>query len=722
MKQVVQSLRNGQITVLDVPLPETPSRGYLVRVARTALSPGTERMTAELAKKSLVGKALERPDLVRKVVKKLGSDGIAGVREAISARLDAPQPVGYSAAGVVFARGVEATGLREGDRVACAGAGIANHAEWLSVPERLAVRIPDPVSDDDACFATVGAIAMQGVRILRPEVGEVVAVVGLGLIGQLTVQILRSAGCRVIGIDPVAARVALSKRLGADLAVTQAGGDLDEAAAALGALGGFDGVIVTAATKSGEPMALASRLCRKRGRISVVGAVGMELDRREIYRKELEVRMSTSYGPGRYDPEYEVAGHDYPAAYVRWTEQRNLSSFLDLVALGKVQVAPLVTHRIAAAKAGEAYALLDDREAGALGIVLEYPPAGEPVRTIEIPRVSGASGRSSADAKRAGVGLVGAGLFARSTILPILQKAGARLVSVASERGLSARAAGDRFAFARAVAGAEEVIGDKDVDAVFVLTPHGNHAALAAKILGAGKAAWVEKPLAIRVDELDGLVEALGKSDRLTVGFNRRFAPAILEARNFLARGGGPVSVMIRVAAGELPADHWQLDPKVGGGRLLGEGCHFIDLASYLAGSRVVRVSGSTSGQPGKEAIHLLLEMERGNTAVIACHAVGDPALPKEWIEVSAGGRTARIDDYKKLTLSGGKGAGSKSWWTRDKGHAELVRRFLDAVRTGGPMPIPVGDILASTAATLAAAEAVAAGAPRVPAVISEGQ
>jgi polar amino acid transport system substrate-binding protein len=708
MKQVAQSLKDGKIEILDVPPPEAPARGYLVRVSRSVVSPGTERMTSELAKKSIVGKAIERPDLVRKVVSKVMTDGLRGAMDAISARLDQPAPVGYSVAGVVERVGREVVdGFRPGDRVACAGAGIANHAELVAVPKLLAARVPEGVSDEDAAFGTLGAISLQGVRILEPSLGEVVVVIGLGLLGQFAAQLARAAGCRVVGLDPVASRGELALSLGID-AVTTRSEEVEAFLTKLGAPLGADGVLVCAATKSDEPLRLAASFCRKKGRISLVGAVGMNLDRRELYTKELDLRMSTSYGPGRYDPQYESAGIDYPLPYVRWTEQRNIASFLDLVAGGRVRCAPLVTHRFPVDRVAEAYDLLGSREAVPLGIVLSYAPSKEESRVVSL----GAAPPSSSAAKSGGIGVVGAGVFARTTLLPILKAEGAPLVAISSERGLTARASGERFGFRRAVAGAADVIGDPEVGSVFVLTTHEHHARLAADALRAGKAVFVEKPLALSSAELDEVVEALGASGRLTVGFNRRFAPAVLEVANLFRGVPGPVTVTMRVNSGPLPADSWQLDPKVGGGRLLGEGCHFVDLASFLLRDPVRRVYATAGGKPGRESIQIVLEAEGGSSATIGYHAIGDSSLPKELIEVSAGGRSARIDDFRILTTwTGGKCRVRKAW-SRDKGHRALLQAFLAYAKGVGAAPIPIADLVASTRATLAAAESVAGGVP----------
>ena len=615
MKQILQSQRRGEVRLAEVPAPACGAGGVLVSTRCSVISAGTERMLVELGKKSLLGKARARPDLVRKVLDTVRTRGLKATAEQVFAKLDEPVPLGYSASGEVVEAGRGAAELQPGDRVAIAGAGYANHAEFNFVPRNLCAKIPEGVSYANAAFATIGAIALQGVRQAQPLIGERVVVIGLGLIGLLTVQILKANGCAVLGVDPDEERAALATRLGADAAVSSGA---DRACAAFTGGYGADAVIIAAATPSSQPIEQAAELSRHKGRVVAVGLVGMQVPRDAFYRKELDLRLAMSYGPGRYDPDYEERGNDYPFPYVRFTEQRNLESFLYLVQQKRVTPAALVTHRLPFAAALDAYALIEGKlpaestlDRKYLGILLEYPAGARLERTVRRAddRATGTHGGD------VGVGFIGAGNFARGVLLPQIVKAGAaRLTAVCTSTGRSAAQTAERFGFAVVTTDAGEVLERADTGAVFIATRHGSHAALVAAALRAGKHVFVEKPLCIRQTDLDEVERALqdargaGFEPCLMVGFNRRFSPHARAVQAAFRDRGTPMVVSYRVNAGVVPAESWLHDPEEGGGRIIGEGCHFVDFCTALIGSDPVSVIANSIafGRSGRGSAGLL--------------------------------------------------------------------------------------------------------------------
>lgn len=699
MKQVAQRPRDGGISVVvDAPLPALRAGWLLVANRASLISAGTERTKMELGAKNLAQKARARPDLLRKVVDRARSEGIGPALAAARDRLDALTPLGYSSAGTVLRLGTGVRGLAVGDRVACGGGGFATHAEVIAVPRNLVAAVPDGVPLESAAYATVGAIALHGVRRAEAQLGERVGVIGLGLVGQLAVRILAAAGCRVVGIDLDRDAVALAASAGA-LAFERDRDGLESAVLEATDGLGLDSVLVCAAATSTDPVRLASELARERGRVVIVGDVPIEADRALFYEKELELRLSRSYGPGRYDRDYEERGRDLPAAYVRWTEQRNMQAFLDLVASGAVDPSPLTTHRFPVEQAERAYALLTDDQGDErpFGILLEYAyeeqPAAPKPRSVR-PRRPGA----------ARIGLIGAGAFARATLLPALRDAGAELVAVASGGGLTATDVATRFGFALAADSAEEIFADDSIEAVVIATRHTSHATLTAAALRAGKAVLVEKPLAIDREDLAEVGDALSPDSLLMVGFNRRFAPLAAQLRNELEAVASP-TLLARVNAGPLPADHWTHDPEEGGGRLIGEGCHFVDLLSYLAGARAVTVHALAVPHPQRplecsDEVVATLRFANGAVGTLVYSGGGDPRLPKERIEAFGGGLAAVLDDFRRLELHrGGKRRVTKQ--RQDKGHKAEVARFLAAVQGEADAPA-VGTYLDSTQATLA--------------------
>jgi predicted dehydrogenase/threonine dehydrogenase-like Zn-dependent dehydrogenase len=681
----------------------------LVRTAVSVLSAGTERMLVDFAGRSLVGKARARPDLVRQTLDKARREGIVPAIEAVRSRLDEPMALGYASAGTVVEVGGGVQGIRAGDRVACAGGGHAIHGEYAVVPVHLIARLPDEVDFESGVFATLGAIALHALRLGRLQVGERVAVIGLGLLGLLTVGLARAAGASVLGIDLEESRVRLARRLGATARLRT---EAEAEAQAISDGMGCDLVVICADSPSDDPVTLAAAVARDRARVVAVGAVGLDLPRKAYYEKELEFIVSRSYGPGRYDPDYEEAGHDYPPGYVRWTEGRNLQAVVELMGQGRLDVHPLISHRFPVEHADEAYARLVDGGPETLGVLLTYPSKeampGSSERVVRF-----RAERRTDDPVRLGV--LGAGNFARAVALPALRRLrGVDLVGVAAASGLSASQAGSRFGFQYATTDEARLLDDPQVNTLAVLTRHHLHARQTAAGLRAGKHVFCEKPLALTSGELEDVAAALAHAPgRLTVGFNRRFSPFALKMKEFLQGTSAPLTMVYRVNAGSLPPDHWLRDPAQGGGRLLGEVGHFIDLMTYLAGAPVrVEARGLQPGAIEQQDTFLLtLAFSGGALGSVAYVAGGDRSFSKERLEVFAGGRVAVLDDFRRLeTTEGGRRRRWSSPWRQDKGHLALWQAFVDAIRSGGPPPIPYADLMAVSQATIAADQALRSG------------
>lgn len=690
MKQVEQNYRSGVLRLIEAPVPRSGRGRNLVATRVSLISAGTEKQIIDLARSSLAGKAMARPDLVRKTLQKVRNEGLLPTVQKVFAKLDTPIPLGYSLAGTVVEAGAEAGGYAVGDRIACAGAAVANHAEYNAVPKNLSVRIPAGVCDEAASFVTLGAIALQGVRVANPTLGERVVVMGLGLIGQLTVQLLKANGCRVLGFDPNPGRAKLALEMGADVAVSDA---LDEAVRGFTEGYGADAVIVTASSKSSTPPNQAAEISRMKGRVVMVGLTGMEIDREPFYKRELDLRLSMSYGPGRHDPAYELEGHDYPLAYVRWTEQRNMQAFLELVAEGRVTPLKLVTHRFPIAEAEAAYKLMDTDEPF-LAILLTYPETPAPIaRSIPVNASSAATGRGTA--------FIGFGNYAKSVLVPALKKASKeRLTTVVTSTGLSAHDAAQREGFANAATDPQAVLDDADTDCVFIATRHDSHASLAAAALRAGKHVFVEKPLALDHEQLADVVAAAeGAPGVLTVGFNRRFAPMMIAAKAVIASRAGPIAMHYRVNAGHVPGDSW-LHGAQGGGRIVGEACHFVDALTFLAGGPPVSVSAFRP-EGIDDTVSAVLRFADGSTGTILYSSLGDSSLPKEYLEIFASGTVVRLDDFRKLHITSGGKTKTHSASAQDKGQAGLVKAFYAAARDGAAAPIPLDELIAVSEATL---------------------
>ncbi|HYH84177.1 MAG TPA: bi-domain-containing oxidoreductase [Pyrinomonadaceae bacterium] len=722
MKQLLQNLKTGEGTVADVPAPVARRGHLLVRTAASLISAGTERAFIELGRKGLVGKAKERPDLVRKVVEKVKSEGLTGTLRAVREKLDESHALGYSAAGIVVEVGEGVTDFRAGDRVACAGTGYATHAEMLSVPKNLCARLPEGVDFESGAFATLGAIALQGVRLAEPTLGESVVVIGLGLLGQLAAQLLKANGCRVFGVDLDASKVALAKSLGADDGCVT--GDGARASVAEWSRGrGADAVVITAATQSDEPVQLAGEISRLKGRVVAVGLVGMNVPRQIYFERELTLRVSMSYGPGRYDPEYEERGHDYPLPYVRWTEGRNIEAFLGLVAARSVQTAPLVTHRFRIEEGERAYRLISgDAAEPYLGIVLGYDTEREIERNVanQSSKFKVQSSKPEREkATRVRVGLVGAGDYARRILLPQFKESGAEFVSIATASGVTARDVGGRYGFARFVSGAEEVLTDADVNLVVIATRHDTHAELARRALERGVDVFVEKPLALDDTQLDAVLEAASRTrTRLTVGFNRRHSPHARAAKEFFAGRRAPLSILYRVNAGRVPRTHWTQDAREGGGRIVGEVCHFVDFMHFLTGALVERVHAEavSSGDTQvacDDSVFITLKFADGSNGAIAYLAEGDRALQKERVEIFGAGQSFVIEDFRSATGYRDGRETRTRLRAQDKGQREQTRAVCAALLEGGPAPIPLQELAATTRATFRILDSLRTGQPK---------
>jgi predicted dehydrogenase/threonine dehydrogenase-like Zn-dependent dehydrogenase len=708
MKQLLQNLKNGATEIADVPCPVVGKGQILICTARTLVSAGTERMLVEFGKAGWIEKARQQPDKVAMVLNKIRTDGLIPTVEAVFNKLGQPLPLGYCNVGTVARLGTGVIGFSEGDRVASNG----KHADMVSVPANLCAKIPEQVSDDEAAFTVVGAVALQGIRLVGPTLGETVVVTGLGLIGLLTVQLLRAHGCRVLGLDFDPAKLAIARQLGAEV-VDLASGQDPLAAAELFSRGrGVDAVIVTAATKSSEPMHQAALMCRKRGRIVLVGVTGLELSRDDFFKKELTFQVSASYGPGRYDSNYEDKGQDYPVGFVRWTAQRNFEAVLDMMADGRLNVKPLISHRFPIADAVGAYELIGGA-APSLGIVLEYgsPHISVAEQTVRLQPAVDNSSRYASNAAPA-VSFIGSGNYATAVLIPAFKAAGARLRSVASNNGVSGVHAGRRFGFEETTTATDSLFIDPNVDALVITTRHDSHAELVCKALAAGKHVYVEKPLALTLNDINSIERSFnaarerGHEKVLMVGFNRRFAPHVQKIKSLLDSVREPKSFIMTVNAGAIPADHWTQDVNVGGGRIVGEACHFIDLLRYLSAAIISKASITKMNSPTADTASVSLVFADGSHGVIHYLANGSKAYPKERLEVFAAGRVLQLDNFRRLKGFGWPGFNAMNLWRQDKGQKACAQKFIDAVCMGGPAPIPVSEILEVARITIELGEA----------------
>ncbi len=717
MQQILQDLKQGDTIVETVPVPLVRHGHVLIRTRNSLVSAGTERMLLEFGRANFIEKARQQPDKVRQVIDKLRTDGIGPTMRSVQAKLDKPIPLGYSNAGVVVEVGAGVTRFQVGDRVVSNGP----HAEYVCIPENLCAAIPAGVDDEAACFTVVSAIALQGIRLVQPTLGETVVVTGLGLIGLLAVQLLRANGCRVLGIDLDPNRAVLARTFGAETCVPSAGEDPLEVARRVSAGRGVDAVVITASTRSNEPVHQAAQMCRQRGRIVLVGVTGLELSRADFYEKELSFQVSCSYGPGRYDPAYEEEGHDYPVGFVRWTEQRNFEAVLDQLAAGQLTVGSLVSDRFAISDAARGYEVL--ASGSPLAIVLQYP--ADDASTVAGGRVvalSPATSLTSATAMPAGdaprVSVIGAGNYAAQVLIPALAATPARLHTLVSAAGVSGTRTGRKHGFAAAATDAAAAISAPDVDAIVIATRHDTHAALVVQALEARKHVFVEKPLAITRAQLDSIVaahaaaEAGGFRPVVMVGFNRRYAPQVIRIRELLAATAEPKVFVMTVNAGEIPPEHWTQSDTIGGGRIIGEGCHFVDLLRFLAGSPIRRTHAVRMGPaPGVAVLDdkatLTLEFEDGSFGTVHYLSNGHRSLPKERLEVFCRGAVLKLDNFRRLTGFGWPGFTKLNLWKQDKGNEACMAAFIAAVAKGQPSPMPFGELVEVTRSTFDAVEAM---------------
>lgn len=691
MLQVLQNISNGKTSLVDVPCPQQRNQHLLIATSNTLVSVGTERMLIEFGKANFIDKARQQPDKVKMVLGKIKTDGLMPTVDAIRSKLDQPLPLGYCNVGKVLDNG--GTNFEVGTRVVSNG----HHAEVVRVPKNLCAKIPDNVDDESAAFTVLGAIGLQGVRLVNPTLGECVVVTGLGLIGLITAQLLRANGCRVLGIDFESSKCELARTFGIDTVDLSKGEDPIKAAAAFSRGRGVDGVIITASTKSSEPLSQAATMCRQRGRIVLVGVIGQEISRADFFAKELTFQVSCSYGPGRYDVEYEDKGNDYPIGFVRWTEQRNFEAVLDMMASGALDVKPLISHRFAIDNALEAYECLEDRTA--LGILLDYPNSdltSLTSRSVEL----GSNDKIAATS--ANCAFIGAGNYASRVLMPAFKRAGASLDTVVTSAGMSAVHHGKKQGFAKASTDYADVLSDDSVDTVVIATQHNLHAQQTIDAIKAEKHVFVEKPLALSEAEVDLIEQTYYESKtkpKVMVGYNRRFAPHVLKMKELMKSVKGPKTFIMTMNAGDIPADHWTQDISIGGGRIIGEACHYIDLMRHLAGCKITGFNAMCMGTAPSVAVRedkasITLSFEDGSIGTIHYFANGGKVFPKERIEVFSNDAVLQLDNFRKLTGFGWKGFSKMKLSSQDKGQNNCSKAFVDSIKQGDVSPISFDEIL----------------------------
>lgn len=710
MKQILQSMSTGTTSVVESPAPQVSANCLIVHTITTLISAGTERMLVDFGKSSYLDKALQQPDKVKMVLEKIQTDGLMTTIEAVQSKLAQPLPLGYCNVGVVGEVGAGVEGFKVDDRVVSNGP----HADVVKVSKNLCARIPDGVDDESASFVVVASIGLQGIRLAQPTLGEAFVVTGVGLIGLLTVQLLRAHGCRVLAIDFDESKLALARQFGAITCNPGCGEDPVAAGMALSRGQGVDGVIITASTKSTDPVTQAARMSRKRGRIVLVGVTGLELNRADFYEKELTFQVSCSYGPGRYDPNYEVKGQDYPLGFVRWTEQRNFEAVLDMLASGQLDVKPLITHRFAFEDAPQAYQTLTADKSG-LGILLQY---GSPVTERVVHSVTLTSD-ARFDAQRPVMGFIGAGNYASRMLIPAFKAAGAQFHTIVTAGGINGVICGEKAGFAEASTDMVAMLANDSINTVAIVTRHDIHARFVVQALKAGKNVFVEKPLAIHHAELADVQAAYagvhqpkgqnGYGPQLMVGFNRRFSPQVQKMKALLQSVKEPKSFIMTMNAGAIPPNHWTQDNAVGGGRIIGEACHFVDLMRFLAGSRIVSIQARRMGDaPGVEITEdkasITLGFEDGSFGTILYLANGAASFPKERVEVFAAGRVLQLDNFRKLKGYGWPGFNKLNLWKQDKGQNACAAAFMRAIEKGVPA-IPPEEIFEVAQVTIEVAE-----------------
>ena len=691
MKQLLQSLSTGASDLPDLPSPAAARGQLLIRTSCSLVSAGTERMLVDFGKASWIDKARQQPDKVQQVLEKARTDGLLNTLDAVRSKLDQPLPLGYCNVGTVVSVGEDVSGFRVGDRVASNGP----HAELAAVFQHLCAPIPSCVTDEAAAFTVLAAIGLQGIRLAHPTFGETFVVSGLGLIGLLTAQLLAAQGCRVLGLDPDPAKCDLAESLGINALNLSSGSDPVAWCLALTGGIGVDGVLITAATASSEPVHVAAQACRQRGRIVLVGVTGLELRRDFFFKKELSFQVSCSYGPGRYDPAYEQQGHDYPIGFVRWTEQRNFQAVLHALATGALRTDVLISHRFAFEEAAAAYELLSSPEPS-LGILLQYPGDADPQqRTITLPAEPSIAAAATVRPGQPLLGVIGAGNYASRMLIPAFAKAGASFHTLAASSGIGPVHVGRKFGFRQASTDIPALLADPSCNTLVIATRHDSHALLVQQALAAGKHVFVEKPLCLTADELSTIEAAYTGDHLLMVGFNRRFAPLLLELRQQLAPLSGPKAFVYTCNAGSIPTDHWTQDPALGGGRLLGEACHFVDLLRFLAASPIedLQLLSAADSKSCPDTFSLQLRFVNGSIGTVHYFANGSKAFPKERLEVFASGKVLRLDNYRKLQAWGIPGFRTRRRLSQDKGQVASCSAFLKAIEAAGPAPIPAAEL-----------------------------
>ncbi|MDF1760594.1 MAG: bi-domain-containing oxidoreductase [Coxiellaceae bacterium] len=698
MKQVMQNLANGDTEVIDSPVPQCGSKKCLIKTSKTLISAGTEKMLVNFGKASYLQKAKQQPDKVKEVLNKIKTDGLLQTIDAVKSKLDQPLPLGYCNVGTIAEIGLNVSGLKVGDRVVSNG----QHAEMVSVSPNLCAKIPDNVGDEAASFTVIGAIALQGIRLANPTLGECFVVAGLGLVGLMAVQLLIAHGCSVIGLDFDQSRCDLAQEMGATVLCLASGQDPVAYAEQQTEHCGVDGVIITASTQSSEPISQAAHMCRKRGRIIMVGVTGMELSRADFYEKELSFQVSCSYGPGRYDAQYEDQGIDYPLPYVRWTEQRNFEAVLQMIAMSKVDPTLLISHRFDIENADQAYALLTEKTSS-LAVIINYPQKELTERTINM------VANNDKQYKKSGVsvGAIGAGNYASRVLLPAFKQTGARLVSVATSGGFSGVHVGKKLGFEQATTDNESIFSKDDINTIIVATPHNKHADLVVSALNAGKHVFVEKPLALTLEQLEKIKFAYEQSSgqHLMVGFNRRFSPFIIKMKQLLSTINQPKSFVMTVNAGHIPPDHWTQNFAIGGGRIIGEACHFIDLLRHLAGVSIASYHAEAMQDNPvtvPDTVTITLKFIDGSIGTIHYFANGHKGYPKEKLQVFAAGKILEMNNYRSLIGNGWKGFKKMRAWRMDKGQQACASAFVGAITEGKQSLIPFEELFEVSRATIA--------------------
>ena len=699
MKQLIQSLKTGSTEIANVPAPNVSAGNILIQSSKTLVSAGTERMLIEFGKAGWLQKARQQPDKVKLVLDKIKTDGLQPTIETVFNKLDQPLPLGYCNVGRILKLGKGVKGFKVGERIISNG----QHAELVSVPINLSAKVPEIVTDEEAAFTVLGAIALQGIRLVKPTLGECVVVTGLGLIGLMTVQLLRAHGCRVLGLDFESEKLVMARKFGAETVDLANDEDPVEASRKFSRDRGVDAVIVTAASKSSEPIHQAALMSRKRGRIVLVGVTGLELSRDDFFKKELTFQVSASYGPGRYDANYEEKGQDYPVGFVRWTEQRNFEAVLDMMSDGRLDVKPLISHRFDISEANKAYSLVCG-SGPSLGILLSYPGIeitsevyttsfGSLNQNQLLSRMENAGGRAL-------VSFIGSGNYATAVLIPAFKEAGAHLRSVASSAGVSGLHAGRKYGFDETTTYTERLLADEATNAVVVTTRHDSHARFVIRALEAGKHVFVEKPLCLTLPELKEIEaaykqvsEQASSAPMIMVGFNRRFSPQVKKMIQLLNRIKGPKSFVMTVNAGAIPADHWTQDLEVGGGRIIGEACHFIDLLRFMAGVSITGYKRISMDSATQDTVTLELSFADGSIGTVHYFANGSKLFPKERLEVFAQGKVLQLENFRKLKGYGWPDFRKMNLWKQDKGQRACVKKFVETIRDGGLSPIPWDEI-----------------------------